>query len=149
MNTALIRPLTLLMLLLLAPLAAQAQNSQDFGNYVVYYNAFTTDFLQPAIAKTYGITRSKHRAMVNLSIQKKVMGTSGEPVTAKIEGVAANLTGQLKTLTLREIRDGNAIYYIGEFPVANLETLDFTLRVKPVGSSQHFSVKFRQQFYTD
>ncbi len=149
MNIVLIRQLTLFTLLLFACLGAQAQNSQDFGDYVVYYNAFTTDFLQPDIAKAYGITRSKHRAMVNLSVQKKVMGTIGEPVKAQIKGTAANLTGQVKTVSLREIRDGNAIYYIGEFPVTNMETLDFSLQVSPVGADEHFKVKFRQQFYTE
>lgn len=148
MNTALIRQLTLLTLLLCAPLGALAQNSQSHGDYVVYYNAFTTSFLQPAIAKSYGITRSKHRAMVVLSVQKKVMGTTGRSVTAQITGTATNLNDQIRVMSLRKIRDSNALYYIGVAPIADMETLNFSFQVKPAGSGQNFSVKFRHQFYT-
>lgn len=134
--------------LLLAPVV-RAQNSQDFGNYIVYYNAFTTDFLQPTTARNYGITRSKNRGMVNISVQKKRMNTVGEPVEATITGTARNLNAQIKSLNLREIKDGNAIYYIGEFAVSNMETLDFSLDVTPKGQSVPFHVHFRQQFYTE
>jgi len=133
---------------LFAP-AAQAQNSQDFGNYIVYYNAFTTDFLQPATARTYGITRSKNRGMINISVQRKRMNTVGEPVEATITGNATNLNAQVKNLSLREIKEGNAVYYIAEFPISNMETLDFKLQVTPKGQSTPFHVEFRQQFYTN
>ena len=32
-----------------------AEQSKTFSDYVVYYNAFSTDMLQPAVAKQYGI----------------------------------------------------------------------------------------------
>jgi len=141
--------LPLLCTALLLPFAARAQNSQDFGDYIVYYNAFTTDFLQPATARRYGITRSKHRGMVNISVQRKRMNTVGEPVEASITGNATNLNAQIKNLSLREIKEGNAVYYIAEFPVSNMETLDFKLQVTPKGQSTPLHVEFRQQFYTE
>lgn len=140
---------SVLAMMLFLPGVALAQNSQDFGNYVVYYNAFNSDFLQPATAKTYGITRSKNEAVVNISVQKKLLGNVGEPVSAAVSGTASNLNGQVKTLSLREVREGNAIYYLGEFGVSNMETLDFNIQVKPQGADTAFTVKFRQQFYTD
>ena len=33
--------------LLLFPLAVAAENSKDFGEYVIHYNAMATDFLPP------------------------------------------------------------------------------------------------------
>ena len=41
--------------------------------------------------------------------------------------------GRIRT---REIRDGNAIYYIGEFGVANEETLKFDVQARPQGPTK-------------
>lgn len=126
----------------------RAENSQTLGDYVVHHNAFTTDVLEPEIAKEYNIRRSKNRGMINIVVLKKVMGTTGEPVTASINGTATNLTGQLKTLDLREIHKGKAIYYIADFGVSHKETLEFNLQIKPTGMKATHTIKFRQQFYT-
>lgn len=131
------------------PINSQAEQSQDFGDYVVHFNAIPTSFLQPDIAKQYRIIRSRHRAMVNITVLHKVMGTAGTPVHAKVTGSAVNLTGQVKDLTLREVREANAIYYVGEVRIANSETLNFTVSAKPEGVEQPLEVRFRQTFYTD
>lgn len=123
-------------------------NQQDFGDYVVYFNAFTTDVLAPEIAQAHDITRSKNRAMINVSVQKKVMETVGETVDARVEGRARNLNGQLKGMDIRRIQDGDAIYHIAEFSITDGETLDFDLDVAPEGSGQTYQVKFRKQFFS-
>ena len=58
------------------PLSATAEQSDFFGDYTVHYNALPTDVLQPAVARSYGITRSKNRVLLNVSALKKVMGTA-------------------------------------------------------------------------
>jgi hypothetical protein len=128
---------------------AQADQFERFGEYQVHYNAFTSNVLQPAIAKSYGITRSKNRGVLTVSVLQDVMGTPGKPISAGIEGTATNLNGQLKALAIREIREGNAIYYIGEFPVTNQETLDFNLAVELPGQEAPVTVRFRKQFFTE
>jgi hypothetical protein len=60
-----------------------------------------------------------------------------------------NLTGQLKTVTMRKVLDQEAIYYIGETPVANRETLIFDISVRPEGADKVSEVRFKRQFYTD
>ncbi|MEE8342690.1 MAG: DUF4426 domain-containing protein [Gammaproteobacteria bacterium] len=132
----------------LLPLAVSAVNSQDFGEHVVHFNALITNTLPPSVTRQYGITRSQNRAMLNVTVLKKVMGMSGEPVHASIKASAVNLTGQRKHWTLRKIEEGNAIYYIAEFRVANEETLDFDIRVQPEGLTRTLRVRFRRQFYT-
>ncbi|HIB85290.1 MAG TPA: DUF4426 domain-containing protein [Chromatiaceae bacterium] len=134
--------------LLGAQTAVHAENAMDYGNYTVHYNALGTDVLPAQVAKTYGITRSKNRGMINITVLKKVMGTTGQPVTAKMTASATNLTGQYRDLDLREVREGTAIYYISEFRVSDQETLDFTIKVQPQGQESPFTLSFRQQFYT-
>jgi len=141
--------LLIITLLCLMPFAAQAERSVTFGDYTLHYNVITTDNLQPEVAKAYEISRSKNRAMLNIVILKNVMGTPGQPVTGKLTGTAKNLSNQMRTLAMREIKEANAIYYISEFRVSNNEVLNFDIDVLPVGEKQAYTLKFKQQFFTN
>ena len=132
----------------LAAPGVQADNSQDFGDYVIHYNSLATDMLTPEVAREYHITRSQNNGMVNITVLKKVLGSPGQPVHARVEVTATNLNGQMKMVHMREVREGNAIYYLGEFGVANEETLKFDVRVQPQGSMNSLQVEFSQDFYT-
>jgi len=135
----------LLGLTFLFPNAAIAENSKDFGQYVVHFNALSTDTLPPKVAREYRITRSRNRGMVNITVLKKVLGSPGQPVHARVKARAENLVGQGRDIR----REGNAIYYIGEFRVANEETLKFTVRAQPHGTQKFLEVRFSQDFYTN
>lgn len=126
-----------------------AEQSQSFGEYTVHYNTINTSMLDPEVARGYGITRSKNRALLNVSVLKNVMGTSVHPVKAKVSATATNLSAQLRDIKIRELEDGGAIYYIGEFPISNEETLSFNIRVQPEGQGESQSISFQQQFFTD
>ena len=124
-------------------------HSADIGDYVVHFSAQSTDQLPPEVARAYNIVRSKNRAMLNVSIIRKADDMS---VTGDVSVKTVNLTGQLKSVTMRKIEepgDGVAIYYIGETPVANRETLVFDISITPEGSGQASDVRFKRQFYTD
>ncbi|MDH5325440.1 MAG: DUF4426 domain-containing protein [Gammaproteobacteria bacterium] len=136
----------ILALLLCAP--ATAGTSQTFGDYTIHYSAFTSDLLQPNMAKMYKIVRSKNRAILSISIQKKALTPVGTPVKANVKVEATNLTGQLKNINIREVDEGAAVYYISEFHVAHEEILDFTLTATAKEFEKPLVVKFRQQFYT-
>ena len=135
-------------LLLLLPLTTSAENSKTFGQYVIHYNALATDVLPPQVARQYRITRSRNRGMINITVLKNILGSPGQPVHAQVDVSALNLAGQGRAIRIREIRDGNAIYYIGEFGVANEETLKFRVRARPQGSQESVEVEFSQDFYT-
>ena len=121
----------------------------DIGDHVVHFSAQSTDQLPPEIARAYNIVRSKNRAMLNVSVLEEATGL---PVTANVTVKTQNLTGQLKNVTMREIKEPGdivAIYYIGETPVANRETLIFDISVVPEGKTTASNVRFKRQFYTD
>ena len=132
------------------PTAQPAEaTSSDIGDYVVHFSAQTTDQLTPDVARAYNIVRSKSRAMLNVSVVRK---SDGQSVPATVTVKTTNLTGQLKNVTMRKIEepgDTVAVYYIGETPVANRETLLFDISVKPEGQSAVSEVRFKRQFYTD
>jgi hypothetical protein len=139
----------LLLLALGGSSMAMADQFKTFGEYVVHYNAMNTEMLAPDVARQYGIKRSKNRGLFTISVQKKVLGTTGKPVEARITGYATNLTAQTKPLKARKIVDGNAIYYIGEFRITHRETLDFHFTITPAGEDKSFELKFRKQFFAD
>jgi len=125
---------------------AYAESSQMVGNYIVHYNAISTESLPPAVARAYGITRSKNRGLLNISVLKKGGGFEG--VEADIDVSATNLTGQLRDINLRKIQEQKAIYYISEFSVADRETLDFSIKVT-TADKQTGNMKLRQQFFSN
>ena len=139
----------LLLVTALISLAAIAQQAETLGDYTIHYNALSSSLISPEVAKTYGIRRSDSRALVNISVLKSNNSQSPQAVKAKVNTSGRNLTGQTRTVDMREISEGDgAIYYIGEISIRNMETFDFTVLVTPEGESKAFTVKFRQQFYT-
>lgn len=139
-----------------APLGAQlpatepdTASSKDFGSYVVHFNALLTADLTPEVASNFGIVRSPNQVMVNLSVTRKMEGEINAAIPATVSVSARNLASQDKGITIREIQDGDAIYYIGVTPVINEETLVFTVEAIPEGESRPLSLQFKRQFFTN
>ncbi len=131
-------------------LPASAQQAKYFEDYAVHYNALNSSMISPEVAKVYGIQRSDSRALINITVLKNIGKQLPKAVKATVTATGRNLTGQVRTIDMREILEGgDAIYYIGELSVRNMETYDFTVEVTPEGKNKPFEVKFRQQFYTE
>jgi hypothetical protein len=120
--------------------------SVDIGEHVVHFNAQSTDQLPPEVARAYNLVRSKNRAMLTVSVIEE--GTN-KPATAEVTVKTVNLTGQLKNVNMRTMTEGEAIYYIGETPIANRETLIFDISITPEGIDTATDVRFKRQFFTN
>ncbi len=126
------------------------ESTKDFGEYVLYFNALNTDQLSSDIAREYGIVRAKSRALLNVSIHRKLANGQTEAMTGSVSASAINLNGQLKTMTLREIREDTAIYYIGELGITDGEVLIYTIDATPtIDPSRGFTVRFKKQFFVE
>jgi len=136
------------LLMVTGAIHANAEQAKTFGDYTVHYSTFTTDMLTPDVARVYNITRSKSRALMNISVLKKVMDTTAKPVRATVVASATNLSAQLKNLQVKEISDQGAIYYIAEIPISDRETLNFNVAVTPEGEGRTYTLTFQQQFFT-
>ncbi|MEE4330301.1 MAG: DUF4426 domain-containing protein [Wenzhouxiangella sp.] len=138
----------LALLLLASP--ALGQQAEDIGDYLIHYNTFNTNRLTPDVARAYGIQRSGNRAMLNIAVIRKGDGVgTGTATRAQVEASAVNLVGQQREFEMTEIRDQDAIYYIGTFRITNEERLNFRVRVLPEGSRRVHEFSFWQQFYAD
>ena len=134
---------------LVVPTWAGADNSTSLDGFIVHHNAFSADTLTPEVATAYGFQRSKYRGLLNVSVIKEAPGTTGTPVPALVQADILTLTGQKSPLVMREIREGDAIYYIGEYPVQNAQTIDFAIEVTPQGSDKSVRIRMDQQFFTE
>ena len=127
-------------------------NVMDVGTHEIHVNALTTDMIPPEVAQSYGIVRSKQRALLNVAIRDK---DTQQTVESELEVSAVNLTGQRKNIDMRPVHEpgidgaGDAVYYIGEVPVANRETLLFDVNITLPGSDEVVGMKFKRQFFSE
>ncbi len=134
--------------LALTSLNGHAESSKEFGDYMVHYNAFRSDTISPEVAKQYNLARANNRILINIAVLKKVMNTTGKPTAARVTGHASNLTGQLKKLEFREIKEGSAIYYLAETKISDGEFLKFDLKILPEGEKHAARIRFDKRFFT-
>lgn len=137
----------LIALLLLLPAALHAE-SATFGEYTVYYQAVNSTFINADIAEQYGIVRSDRRAFLNISVSK-ANGSTMTAVTAAVSGGKRNLLGQVGDIDFHEIREENAIYYIGEFEYSNAEIVRFTIDVQPEMTGQSHEIRWETRMYNE
>ena len=135
--------------LLLATLtsgALRAERTRDLGRFVVHYTAMPTDALDAQVARVYSIERAPNIGMLNVAVAKKQPGGKTMPVTATITADVSDHLGNIKMLAIREIDDGEAVYYIGEFQIRTRQPLHFQITVSPEGAGPPYVLQFEKQF---
>ena len=137
----------LLALLLLLPTAGQAQVTIEQGSFVLHANAIHTLQLTPEVATRSGVTRSGSRGLLNIAIRQSQDEDGDRAVAAEVTATAVNLEGQRQLLRLREIREGEAIYYLAEPRIVEGESLRFEIAARPEGSSVVIEAKLSQTFF--
>lgn len=121
-----------------------AEQLQRLGNLDVHYILLPTTLLKPEVAASYGITRGRDRALLNVS----VLNRDQLPITVAIDGHMTNLLGQQQGLKFKEVREGTAIYYLATIKYTDREVLRFNIHLTPPEDSTK-ELKFQQQMYWD
>ncbi len=141
-----IRALFSLILIAFTPLAFAGQFNV-IKDLEVHYSAFNAQFLTPEVARAYDIKRSSYNGVISISVLDRYQ--AGKPaIEAKVTGSAKNLLGSMRKLEFKAIKEGEAIYYIAQFPVTNEELLRFTINIDGQNKGKG-PIKFQQTFYTD
>jgi hypothetical protein len=146
MNPA--RYLSFIYCLLLASLtlpsyAEQAIYSPD---YDIHYNAFNTMMVPPEVAQSYGFTRARNRALLNISV---LDSSTKKALPAVVTGTRTNIIGQLLPLEFVQIKEQNAIYYIAQLRFTEEEMWRFELQIQPELNADAIPLKFSQTFYLE
>lgn len=146
MRRSLVTTIALALLAMALALPAFADNSTRADGFVVHHNAVPSTSLTPDVARQYGITRSANRALVNISVRQGEPGAD-RAVQSTVKLVATNLNGQRQDLRAREVREGDAVYYLAEARITGNDTLNFELEVTPEGAAAPIKASFRQEFF--
>jgi hypothetical protein len=142
------RKLAFFSLLMLCAQSVFAEET-TFGDYTIHYQAVNSTFLTPDIAEQYDIVRSERRAFLNIAVLRNETDGSTTPVSATINGIKHNLLQQSQAIEFAQIREGEAIYYIGQFDFSNAEILRFTVEVQPEGREPGHTLEWNTQLYSD
>ncbi|WP_439106467.1 DUF4426 domain-containing protein [Congregibacter sp.] len=127
--------------------SAQAQLSERFGPYELHYSVVNTTFIEPAVADQYGLARGSRRAIINLSLREHLEDGSTVAREMDLQGRSWDLTQAQVNFDFIEVREGPALYYIGEFKFINREWRFFELNFTPEGSEEAFSFELKKQMY--
>ncbi len=150
MKTYLRFSLTLLVLVFCFPVQAEQKkifSGQNGAEYEVHYNAFNSTFLQPNIAKQYGLVRSKALGVVNVSVLRRNADGSTTAVGTVVEGRVINDIQQQQTMGFQQVIEGDAIYYLAQMQFIEGEILTFDLKLYPQGETQALRHRFTHAFY--
>ena len=128
---------------------AYAQQSEMFGPYELHYSVVNTTFLEPKVAATYGITRGKERAILNLSVREHLDQNKDVARPMQLKGTTWDLMQKQKELDFQEVREGPAIYYIAELEFFNEEYRFFEVHFRPEGAQQTYTFELKHQMYKD
>lgn len=128
--------------------ASHAEQFQKLGDYIVHYSAFNSTVLTPQVAQQYGLTRSKFQGVLNIAVQKPA-GEQSPAVTARIAGKVKNEISQVQDLSFREVKEGEAIYYLASFNHPAHAKLSFDLQIQGEGRGETRTLKFSQEFFAD
>ena len=134
-----------------APTAQRSEVSfVEQGNFELHYNAVRADQIPAEVARAHGIERAKNRVMLNVTLLRKSgAGQPRKPVKATVSVDTYNLNGQLKNMEVRQVTEGEAIYYIGTVSITGNEILVFDITAQPEGESSALTAKFTREFFSD
>ena len=137
--------LSLLLTSLATAQTSSMQASHRFGEYVVHPGTMITANLDPKVAAKYDIQRSDHRGLVTVAVRRQTNGGS-QPVKAEVSATLVNLSAQRRDLSLREVDEGQAIYYLADFRIDPPETIKVQFRIQPQGSDRTLKFELSRTF---
>lgn len=121
-----------------------AEQKKVLGPWDVHYIAFDSTMIDAKIAQSYQLQRSKYQAVLNISILKS---SDQKAQQVRISGTATDLTQKQIELSFREVKEGDAIYYLAQVPVHDQKHLNFKLDIWQGTENQ--KLEFSQVFYID
>jgi Domain of unknown function (DUF4426) len=133
-------------MVLCAPHRARA-DSRRFGEYEVNYGVVASNFLRPEVAAGYGITRARERAVVNVTLHRKIDG-QWEPVAARVSGEHGDLIRK-SPIAFRELHRDGAVFSVGEFAFRDADTVYIHLAIAPEGDNATLVLDFTKTLYAE
>lgn len=128
-----------------AAAAASEQASARLGDVVVRANAVPTAGIGEAVARQYGIARDDGTVMLLVGVRRgPEAGETALP--ARVTASATDLLGKRQAITMREVRSGEFVDYVGIAQVITPDTLRFDVKVVPEDAPA-MTLQFNRDFF--
>lgn len=121
----------------------------DGSDYEVHYIALASTFLDEDVAKQYQLIRSRSLGLINISVIKVDKDGQRKPVTASVQLAMSNEIRQTQFLTIHQVIERPAIYYLAQLQYREGEILTFDATIYPEGGMEPLKLRFTQNFYHD
>ncbi len=125
---------------------AGAAEVARLGELEMHSVAVPTTELTPEAAKDYNVTPTPGRGLLTVTLIKKGRNGKAESVPGQVYAGGFTQNNQLFTIPIREVRQSDGIYYLGEYRVNAPDTIRFLVNANVLGKpmksefSQVFSV---------
>lgn len=130
--------------LLIVAAGARAEQKVRMGDYEAHYALVPTTMLGTHLATDYGISRAPDQVLLTIS----VIDARGTAVHARVSGVVRDLLGQERALYLREVVEGDAVYYLTGIRHDDEDVLRFDIEVTTPDGRTH-ALDFQQKVYLE
>ncbi len=113
--------------------SAQAVEISKVGDLELHCVAVPTTELTPEAAKAYNVEPSPGRGLLTITLMKRLRPGEAKSVPGQVYAGAINQRNFLSSIPIREIRDGNEVYYLGEYRVNAPDTMRFLINANVLG----------------
>ena len=115
--------------LLLAPVIAQADGHDvvRLGDLEMHCVAQSTAALTPEAAHNFNVTRAPDRGLLTIALFRHTGQGQTETQAGQVFAGAINQGNTLTNIPVREVRQGPAVYYLGEFRLQPPDSLRFLI----------------------
>lgn len=133
-----------------APAPSDAASAQGdalvrVGDISVRASPIQTSVLAPEIARQYGIARDDNTILLLVAVRQGPED-NGQSLPAIITASATDLRGKKQAITMREVRIGELLDYIGTTETSLPETLRFDVKAVRDGKAVA-TLQFNREFY--
>ncbi len=127
-----------------AALPAGAADITKVGDLELHCVATPTTELTGEAAKAYNVTPSPGRGLLTVTLMRKNRNGEAKTVPGQIYAGAINQNNLLSSIPIREVHDGDNVYYLGEYRVGAPDTLRFLVNATSMGKI--FKAEFSRAF---
>ena len=129
----------------LAASAAERATAR-LGDLEMHCVALPTMELTPEAAQGFNVTREPQRGLLTVTLFRHAGEQGAQTLSGQVFAGAINPRNTLFNIPVREVREGDAVYYLGEFHVAAPDTLRFLVNASVGGKP--LNADFTRSFNT-
>ena len=136
-------------ILLGAALAAspvQAVEITRVGDLEMHCIAVPTSELTAEAARAYNVDQGTGRGLLTITLVRKGRNGEAKAVPGQVYAGAINLRNHISSIPIRQVQEGDTIYYLGEYRVQAPDTLRFLVNANVQG--RMMKAEFSRAFST-